>query len=148
VIWDYTFYWALLAPLFFADRLADLGMLARLRGEFATASALNVAMQQLLRDWAARAGDAPEAARPMLDQVHIDWFHELNRALCDQSDDAALVQRLRGNVLLMKQLARELSGRARAGFPDIETGRIDALTADAPQRAPMLPPHWYPAASG
>jgi len=148
VIWDYTFYWALLAPLFFADRLADLGMLARLRGEFATASALNVAMQPLLRDWAARAGDAPEAPRPMLDQVHIDWFHELNRALRDDSDDAALMQRLRGNVLLMKQLARELSGCARAGFPAIETGGIDAMSADAPQRAPMLPPHWYPAASG
>ena len=34
VIWDYTFYWALLAPLFFSQRLTDIAMLGRLRDEF------------------------------------------------------------------------------------------------------------------
>src|SRR5690606_24565200 len=44
VIWDYTFYWALLAPLFFAGRLCDIALLGRLRPHFDTAAALNLAM--------------------------------------------------------------------------------------------------------
>ncbi|MFL6592196.1 MAG: NAD(P)/FAD-dependent oxidoreductase, partial [Luteimonas sp.] len=35
VIWDYTFYWSMLAPLYFADRLTDIPMLGQLRPQFA-----------------------------------------------------------------------------------------------------------------
>ena len=40
VIWDYTFYWSMLAPLYFADRLTDIAMLGQLRPQFAHASTI------------------------------------------------------------------------------------------------------------
>ena len=101
VIWDYTFYWALLAPLYFADKLADLTLLGRLRPQLDLASALNRAMQPLLRDWGHRNRETGSDAVPpqsMLDQYRIDWFHGMNRALNDTLDDEALQQRIADNV--------------------------------------------------
>ena len=146
VIWDYTFYWALLAPLYFADRLAALPVLSRLRDTFAHAEALNAAMQALLRAWGQR--NAAEADGPLdrrnLDQYRIGWFHELNRALGDPLDDDALVARLKSNAALMSRLAAELLSRARSEHPQLDTGDLDALLegVTAPSE-PLLEPEWY-----
>lgn len=151
VIWDYTFYWALLAPLYCAQRQCDLGVLGRLREEFALGSALNRAMQPLLRDWGARnlaAGPAPTRLDGrMLDQYRLGWFHELNRALTDAPDDAALVERIRANVALMRRLAAELAAQAQAQHADIGTDAVDALAVPSfdVAAAPLLPPEWYAA---
>ncbi|MDH5824512.1 tryptophan 7-halogenase [Luteimonas sp. RD2P54] len=143
VIWDYTFYWALLAPLFFAGRLTDLAMLGRLRGDLATASALNLAMQALLRDWGARNdGAAPPAAR-LLDQFHIDWFHEMNRALGDRLEDDAFAARVAGNVARMRWLAAEILARVRRDHPGLDGHGLDALLGDGPRSPPSLTPPWY-----
>src|SRR5699024_8620626 len=91
VIWDYTFYWALLAPLFFSGRIADVGAFDRLRAPLEAGRVLNEAMQPLLREWGERntaAGLAEGQAR-LLDQFGIDWFRELNRGLADELDDNA-----------------------------------------------------------
>ena len=80
VIWDYTFYWALLAPLFFGERLTDIAMLGRLRPQFERGSELNLAIQPLLRDWGERNSAPLSPDGRMLDQYNVDWFHEMNRA--------------------------------------------------------------------
>ena len=70
MIWDYTYYWGVLAQFFFQRRLADLGALSALRDELAHCQALNVEVQALLRAWSAarpRATVANPAA--MLDQA-------------------------------------------------------------------------------
>ncbi|NUS37964.1 MAG: FAD-dependent oxidoreductase [Lysobacter sp.] len=142
VIWDYTFYWGLLAPLFFAGKLTDLGLLGRLRPQFADAAALNVAMQALLREWGARnAGPLPPDGR-MLDQYRIDWFKEMNRALGEPLDDAALFARLCANVGRMRWLAAEILARARTAHPGIDAHGLDALLAgsDIPT---SLSAAWY-----
>jgi flavin-dependent dehydrogenase len=151
VIWDYTFYWALLAPLYFAQRQCDLGALGRLRGEFTAASALNRAMQPLLREW----GERNRVEEPvqavldgrMLDQYRIGWFHELNRALNDPLDDDAFIERIRDNVALMRRLAAELLDGARAQHEGIGTHGLDALLSanDAPAvfDEPLLADTWY-----
>jgi flavin-dependent dehydrogenase len=142
VIWDYTFYWSLLAPLFFAGKLTDLALLGRLRGHFADAAALNDVMQVVLRDWGARNGASLVPDGRMLDQYGIEWFRELNRALGEPFDDAALFARLCNNVGRMRWLAAEILGRARAAHPDIADHGLAALLAG--DAAPTsLPADWY-----
>ena len=147
VIWDYTFYWALLAPLFFAGKLADVALLGRLQPQLDAARALNLAMQPLLRAWgegnrAAGDGPAPHDGR-MLDQYRIDWFHELNRALGDPLDDAALEARIGANVARMRWLAHEILARARARHPHLSDQGLDALLQGGDGADRSLSPQWY-----
>jgi hypothetical protein len=142
IIWDYTFYWALLAPLYFAGRLTDLGMLGRLREAFSQAAELNVAMQALLRDWGTRNTAPLTPDGRMLDQYTIDWFHELNRALRDPLDDAAFFERMQANVARMRWLASEILGRARATHADLHDHGLERLLAGNEERD-SLTPAWY-----
>ena len=143
IIWDYTFYWSILAPLFFADRLTDVGMLGRLRPQLAQASGLNLAMQALLRDWGGRNTTALTPDDRLLDQYRIGWFHELNRALSDTLDDGAFFARVESNVERMRWLAAEALARARAAHPDIDGHDLDALLTDGDASHASLDAAWY-----
>ncbi|MGO1719601.1 MAG: NAD(P)/FAD-dependent oxidoreductase [Luteimonas sp.] len=148
VIWDYTFYWALLAPLFFSGRIADVGAFDRLRAPLEAGRVLNEAMQPLLREWGERntaAGLAEGQAR-LLDQFGIDWFRELNRGLADELDDNAFDARIHANVDRMRWLAAEILERAGADHPDISDHGLAALLDRSPA-PPSLGRHWYPAAA-
>ncbi|MBP6750827.1 MAG: halogenase, partial [Xanthomonadaceae bacterium] len=162
VIWDYTYYWALLAPLFCGDKLTEVSLLGRLRPQFERGRALNIAAQALLRAWgeANRAAGQPDAAMldgRLLDQFRIDWFHDMNRALHDALDNRAFQQRIAQNVMRMEWLAAELLQRARAAHPgidaalDAETGMAVLLGAaspnDVPPAEPSLRAIWYAAAA-
>lgn len=151
VIWDYTYYWALLAPLVCGGKLTEVSLLGRLRPQFERGRALNLALQALLRAWgeANRAAGGPDPAAldgRLLDQFDIDWFHEMNRALHDTLDNAAFAQRVRDNVARMDWLAAEILQRARAAHPDIGDCGLDALLADASAVTTSLAPIWYAAA--
>ncbi|MCY7354183.1 MAG: tryptophan 7-halogenase [Lysobacter sp.] len=143
VIWDYTYYWALLAPLFFGERLTDIATLGRLRPEFQRGSQLNLAVQALLRDWGQRNTAPLTPDDRLLDQHNIDWFHEMNRALNDSLDDAAFVTRIRDNVARMEWLAGEMLVRARKEHPAIDAQGLEALLADAATNPVSLDPLWY-----
>jgi flavin-dependent dehydrogenase len=150
VIWDYTYYWSLLAPLFCGEKLTEIGLLGKLRPQFERGRDLNLAMQTLLRVWgeANRAADLPDAAAldgRLLDQFDIDWFHEMNRALHDLLDNAAFAQRTIDNVQRMAWLAAEILQRARAAHPDIDDSGLKALLQSSSDRA-SLAPIWYAAA--
>ena len=152
VTWDYTYYWALLAPLYYADKLTDAPFLGRMRPLFEDGRALNLAVQPLLRDWCARnaaAGmDAPaDPPRPMLDQYPVDWFHELNRALSDPLDDAALFARMQANVARMRWLAARILQWARKAHPDIADHGLEALLAAQPAVPEDLSQQWFEAAA-
>lgn len=143
VIWDYTYYWALLAPLYFADKLTDLPFLGRLRSLFQRGSSLNQAMQRLLRNWSQSGRQPPAHDRRMLDQFSIDWFHQLNQALTERLDDDALYQRLAANVERMGWLAAEILERAECDASRPATAPLRALLPAAGPRPPSLPPNWY-----
>ncbi|MDQ3287626.1 MAG: FAD-dependent oxidoreductase [Pseudomonadota bacterium] len=154
IMWDYTFYWALLAPLFFADRLTHVGVIGRLRDSFDLASALNAAMQPLLREWSRRNSEAggidPQRTDGrLLDQRAVGWFAEMNRALNDELDDDALMLRLRANVTTLRTLAAELLEQARVEHPGIDGAAMDAALSDSTANAtgeravPLLSSHWY-----
>ena len=146
VIWDYTYYWALLAPLFFGQRLTAIMLLGRLRDAFAEGRALNLAMQALLREWGERNTGPLRPDRRFLNQWSIDWFHEMNRGLNDTLDDEAFEARLRANVVRMRWLAAEMLHEARRDHPAIDDHGLDALLAPFAEdrHAPQcLAPAWY-----
>ena len=143
IIWDYTFYWAMLAPLYFAGRLTDIPILARLRPQFELAASLNLAMQALLRDWGQRNTAPLTPDDRMLDQYKIDWFLEMNRALIDELDDAAFIARMTANIERMQWLAAEILARARAMHPAIDDHGLDALLTNDECGHPSLDATWY-----
>ena len=147
VLWDYAYYWSLLAPLFFSGRQSSLPVLARLRPAFEAGRALNLAMQALLRDWGMRDPEPALDGARAYDQFQVDWCREMNGSLTDVLDDAAYIERTQRRVAQMRQLAAEVLAVARAAFPDLDDHGLGALTAghDPDARAPMLPAHWFAA---
>jgi len=145
VLWDYAYYWSLLAPLFFSGRQAQLPLLGRLRPLFDQGRRLNLAMQALLRDWGLRdATPALDGARAY-DQHSVDWCRRMNGALTDVVDDETYLARTREDVAGMRQLAGEVLALARAAFPDIDDHGLDTLLQghDLAARDPMLPSAWF-----
>lgn len=143
VIWDYTYYWALLAPLFFGRRLTEIALIGKLRPQFLRGRQLNLSMQALLREWGRRNSAPLRPDDRFLNQYEVDWFHEMNRALLDELDDAAFMQRIGDNVARMEWLAREILGRARAEHGQIDGYGLDALLAEAAGNEISLAPFWY-----
>ncbi len=135
VIWDYTYYWSVLAQLACQQRLADLATLTHQRDALARCQALNLGVQALLRAWSARREHGRDrtarAAPAMLDQAAAPWFVELNRSLTDRLDDAAFRQRLALAADRLLALAGQLLARAEGEFADIgdEAGDLKALLA-------------------
>jgi hypothetical protein len=125
IIWDYTYYWSVLAQLYFQDRLADLPSLSHLRDELAHCQRLNIAVQDLLQRWGAVS--ARRNTRQMLDQASVPWFAELNRSLTDRLDDAAFRLRLRQATSRLHVLAAEILDRARSDHPTLDGQALQAL---------------------
>ena len=143
VIWDYTYYWALLAPLFFGERLTDINLIGKLRPQFLRGRQLNLSVQALLREWGQRNTAPLKPDDRFLNQYEIDWFHEMNRALLDELDDAAFMQRIADNVQRMEWLAREMLARARSMHPQIDGHGLDALLTAGGNTPVSLAPQWY-----
>ena len=145
ILWDYAYYWSLLAPLFFSGRLAKLSVLSRLRPHFDEGRKLNLAMQALLRDWGTRDATPSLSGARACDQYSLDWCRRMNGALTDTLDDNAYIARTRNDVAGMRQLAAETLALARSKFADIGDHGLDALLQghDIAAYAPMLPQAWF-----
>ncbi|AXA85044.1 halogenase [Lysobacter oculi] len=143
VIWDYTYYWAVLAPLYISGRIAALPMLGRLRPQLERANALNAAMQPFLRAWGEVDDYGIREDGRLLDQYVIPWFHEMNRGLHDTLDDDAFAARIAGHVGLMERLAAEILGKVRARHPSLDAGALASLLEGVASGEPMLAPVWY-----
>jgi flavin-dependent dehydrogenase len=134
VIWDYTYYWGVLAQFFFQRRLADLAALSALRDELAHCQALNVEVQALMRRWSAARPAAQRMNPPrMLDQAALPWFSDLNKSLNDELDDAAFHERIRSSTRQMQALAAEIAARAHAR-DGIGSPALAALLAQGARR--------------
>ncbi len=126
VIWDYTYYWSVLAQLFCQQRLTDLASLGHLRDELAVCQQLNVEVQHFLRAWGAvsQRRNLPV----MLDQASVPWFVELNRSLQDGAlSDDDFRQRIRQAALTLQQLAGELLQRGLQEHPGLDGSALLAL---------------------
>jgi hypothetical protein len=137
ILWDYTYYWSVLAQLFFQQRLADLASLSHLRDELVHGQRLNLAVQDLLQRWGRVSARRNPAV--MLDQASVPWFVELNRSLTDRLDDAGFRQRLRDATARLHALAAELLQRAQAEHPGLDGSGLQTLLASRPAPAPHAP---------
>ena len=126
VIWDYTYYWSVLAQMFCQQRLTDLASLSHLRDELAVCQQLNVEVQNFLRAW---GGVSERRNLPvMLDQASMPWFVELNRSLHDTAlSDADYRARIRQAALTLQQLAAELLQRGLQEHPSLDGSALQAL---------------------
>ncbi len=125
VIWDYTYYWGVLAPLFFGSRLTDLATLSHLHAELAQCQALNLAVQTWLRQWS--GASAKRNAAKMLDQASVPWFAELNRSLADVLDDAAFRAKLKQSTQRLRALAGEMLARGLSEHPGLDGSHLRAV---------------------
>ena len=119
VIWDYTYYWSVLAQMVCQDRLTDLASLSHLRDELAVCQKLNVEVQNYLRAW----GEVSQRRNlpVMLDQASVPWFVELNRSLHDSRlSDADYRARIREAARTLQQLAGELLQRGQQEHPGLD----------------------------
>ncbi len=141
VIWDYTYYWSVLAQLYCHQRLADLASLGHLRDELAACQQLNIEIQHFLRAWGEVS--ARRNLPVMLDQASVPWFVELNRSLNDTLDDAAFRARIRLAAKTLQRLAGELLLRATGEHPGLDGSALRALLPAAAllrQGEPLLFP--------
>jgi flavin-dependent dehydrogenase len=129
VVWDYAYYWGVLAPFFFHDRLTDLQALAGLRDTLAHTRVLNREVQSFLRRWSS-ASERLNAAR-MHDQAALPWFAALNRGLLDTLDDKAFRERIRTSCALLHALATEIRDRAALAYPALDSRPLDAALEEA-----------------
>jgi flavin-dependent dehydrogenase len=140
VFWDYSYYWGVLAQLYFQRRLTDVSLIASLKREFLSLQNINREVQQLMRAWAETVPSRNPAL--LIDQAKLPWFAELNRSLNDTLDKPSLIARLRDNHALLLSLAAEILERARGIVPSaiepLELALRAARTAPA-QAGPLLP---------
>ena len=135
VIWDYSYYWGVLAQFFFQNRLTDLSALGALRDELAQCQKLNLAVQIFLREWSAVSEKKNPAV--MLDQAALPWFAELNRSLNDVLDDAQFRACIRASTARLNRLAAEMLARACAEHTNLDGRALGALLR--PETAPEQP---------
>lgn len=126
VLWDYSFYWGVLAQIFFQKRLTDLAMISRLRDELDHCGALNRGVQAFLRGWS--QSSAKRNPAHMFDQTQLAWFSALNKSLNDPRDnDDAFVLRIRQSTMQLRALARQIILRAQGDHPGLDASELQAL---------------------
>ena len=137
VIWDYTYYWGVLAQFFFQGRMTDLSALSNLRDELASCQKLNLDIQQFLREWSVVSSKSNAAV--MLDQASLPWFAELNRSLNDALDDGQFRRRIQDSAALLDDLAREIVDRACSGHRGLRSLPLATLFASRAARVQPTP---------
>lgn len=130
VIWDYTYYWGVLCQLFFQRRLTDLANLSRLSDHLNHSRALNVAMQNFMREWSKLSARRNDAV--LLDQAALPWFAELNRGLRDELDEEAFRARIIEYTSLLNSLAAEIIERACGEQPSLDASEVRKLLSAMP----------------
>ncbi|WP_116807692.1 NAD(P)/FAD-dependent oxidoreductase [Steroidobacter cummioxidans] len=137
VIWDYTYYWGVLCQLFFQRRLTDLANLSRLSDHLNHSRALNVALQNFMREWSKLSARRNDAV--LLDQASLPWFAELNRGLRDELDEEAFRARMIEYTGLLNALAVEIIERACGEHPSLDATEVrQLLSAVAPTMSESL----------
>ncbi|MGH8090796.1 MAG: NAD(P)/FAD-dependent oxidoreductase, partial [Rudaea sp.] len=125
VLWDYCYYWGVLAPLVIGGHQTDCSLFATLQSDLIAVEALNTEMQALFRNW---HGLGHAAAMPnWLDQQDLDWFERLNSRLHEPLDGAGFRARLREHIDLLHGLACAITDAALHDAPPLNDGPLPSL---------------------
>lgn len=116
--WDYAYYWSILAWLFFAGLIADIGFLRRVQPDLLRVRELNGSMQAAFRR---RAGErrVDHGQGRFFDQVEIPLLLEMNTALVGtfENPEATLRHGCRRVQAVSSRLLSLLEGRPAASGP-------------------------------
>jgi flavin-dependent dehydrogenase len=135
-IWDYAYYWSVLALFFFSGKLTDLSFFARHAQSLDRLRQLHGRMQTLFRHWAEEEPDIDPTGL-FVNQSELPLLVRLNHelTLVADEDDAALDQRMVANSEMLEALARELADLA----PTAAAGQLaDLAQAGAARDKPLL----------
>ena len=117
VFWDYTYYWGVLARLYYQGGMTDLLALQHLRDELGSMQQLNVAMQGFVRELCQHSRKRNHAI--LLDQASLPWFVELNRSLNDRVEGDQFRSVLQAANRQLRQLATHILERSIAEHPQM-----------------------------
>ena len=142
IFWDYSYYWGVLAKLYFHGGITDLVALGQVRDEVGAVHPLNGAVQKFVRQMSAHSAKRNPSA--FLDQASLPWFVELNRSLLDSVSADQFKLRLRESAERLRQLATEILDRAASLHPHLDGGALHAAIEAAGGalrgRSPLLFP--------
>jgi len=148
VIWDYTFYWGVLCPLFIQNRLTDLPKMAKLQAQLARIEQLNIAVQAFMRAWSSMTGREHNPPQ-LLDQAALGWFADMNRGLTDKLDGEQFDALIRSSAEVLEELAAEIVASATARHSGLDGSGVLALLPPGVQpRDRLFPNGLAPGAAG
>ena len=119
-VWDYAVYWGFPALLYFHGKLTEVGFIQSLSKGIEEIREMNLKMQDFFRKWY-EADPCVNAIPAFVDQSQIEVMTRMNAELKEPLDDAALKQRFRDNVDLIRDLMFEITGRIQQSQPSIQT---------------------------
>ncbi len=123
--WDYSYYWGILAYLFFTDRLTDVDFIQSAQAELSTGSKLNAGMQKLFRSVAEKRRCFPADGR-FNDHCGLPFIPELKRQLINNIE-VDTHARLKSNVLLLEDLARVMTNLVEASLHGQDLGPLQEI---------------------
>jgi flavin-dependent dehydrogenase len=118
-VWDYAVYWGFPALLYFNEKLTDASFIQSLHKGVEEIRDMNLKMQTFFRKWY-EADSSVNAVPAFVDQSNIEIMTRLNRELTERLDDAALRDRFRENVVLIRELMHEIVGRICIAEPELQ----------------------------
>lgn len=139
-IWDYAYYWGVLALLFFAGRSTDMAFIARHGEALDRLRQINEEIQAMFRRWAEDEPDS-DPGGVLVDQSASPLLVRLNRELTEvgADSDTALDRRLNANIAMLHSLATQLAAIAPESVRDALIS-VDPALLDGEDLLAGLPP--------
>ena len=129
IVWDFVMYWGGVALLFFRQKLCDPAFMEQVRPVLQAFAFTNVAVQASFRKWAGSEPKPDPAPGTFLDYAEIGFLAEMNRNLLCECDDASLLDRLRCNLELARELKQEILAEASRSGADRSAGASEVSSA-------------------
>jgi hypothetical protein len=114
--WDYAYYWAVLAKLYFSGSMVDVDFMSAAQTELVQAAGQNARMQKQFRQLAGQQRSQGGSGR-FVDHYQVPWFHALKNDLLNGCPQQAATSLAAG----IGQLG-ELAGGITALLPRVEAG--------------------------
>ncbi|TVR44210.1 MAG: NAD(P)/FAD-dependent oxidoreductase [Planctomycetota bacterium] len=127
VVWDFAYYWAIPATLFFHGQLTNVSVYARNRAVFDAVAELGVEVQELFRRW--HQLDQDPYAGSYVDVPELPIMAELNAGLLAEWDAGETIRGLRRHADLLHEMAGELRDYIQAQHPQLPLADLPRLQA-------------------
>jgi len=113
-IWDYAYYWGILAVLFFSQRLTDTDLMARHVAMLDELRQIHAQIQKMFLQWSIEE-PAMDTTGLFINQSELPLLVRLSRELTEVTADPELAdERLIGNGAMLRTLAANLCALAPA----------------------------------